>query len=637
MATKKKITHRYPMPSIQDPYTYLKTLRDNPNPNTPEKNIVNKFDEIITKEPPYLQMQNIHKNMDEALSFLHSVTITQKEHELNLIDYLIKLLDPEKEGDTIRELQRRLEDSKSINFNYLDFINLLNDAMTKIGVFKQELSRMLDPATNADPRRNLANSFETLLGDYIGRRSEFYYSQEELIRLLTWRFLERDKGQQFLTSLSTQKDSKHIVAAAAMLQTTLATFFYSNKDLLKQSKDFYKDSQEFMAKFNELATHLDEFAEQTHIEDHLYNNTMLLQVEEQLGIHLGKAKKGRTTKKSIAAAAMRQEIAAILPKSYSGLDPILMNGLQKIRIDFKDQNKISLVEELTSITARFFNGGKHLGRLKGGTDIIYSVGKIEETVNFTNNDPVQNSLENLKKQLSKNKTIEKPHETAQVYVKEITQLDQKLQQVDKCFLIHESTKFYQSVEKGRWFRDQKGFSGRNMNLFTYINSMAEFNADLGFTTDWLKFIAYQLSTDALLDSALVAPLETYFAIFGGIIMFDDFAIIAREAVSKEQLRFSKVENIHLYKLQDGYYPASYFLEQTYNKMREVADLLENGNAVSAIINQPTIDYYNKIEGAGGPGLASRWSKVRNIARLNTKIKLVFAASFLELAAQLLES
>jgi len=68
-------------------------------------------------------------------------------------------------------------------------------------------------------------------------------------------------------------------------------------------------------------------------------------------------------------------------------------------------------------------------------------------------------------------------------------------------------------------------------------------------------------------------------------MFDDFAIIGRDIA--ENSMYNNVTNIHLYKLQDTYFPASVFLDATYQALMAGKDAIQsnilNGNAFTVSI------------------------------------------------------
>ena len=69
--------------------------------------------------------------------------------------------------------------------------------------------------------------------------------------------------------------------------------------------------------------------------------------------------------------------------------------------------------------------------------------------------------------------------------------------------------------------------GRKMQIWNYIDSIASLGAGFGINTDWLKFAVLNLSGPAF-GSELISPLEKYFTTFIGLVMFDDFELVAKE-------------------------------------------------------------------------------------------------------------
>jgi hypothetical protein len=128
-------------------------------------------------------------------------------------------------------------------------------------------------------------------------------------------------------------------------------------------------------------------------------------------------------------------------------------------------------------------------------------------------------------------------------------LNSFLKDMQTSFIVHESTKFYLSLEHGK----NREFSGREMSIFHYLDEAAYTGS---FNPTVLTFMAMNLATDAI-GAANKEPLETYLSIFAGLIMFDDFAVVAKNLTN--QIDLSNIKNIHLYKLQSMYFPASYFL------------------------------------------------------------------------------
>lgn len=238
------------------------------------------------------------------------------------------------------------------------------------------------------------------------------------------------------------------------------------------------------------------------------------------------------------------------------------DALKGVRVQWSDNNKISLMQELQTLISSGL-GGSHMGRFQTGTDVLLGQFIASTPSTTATRDPVLEAVKKIKLDMQTRHAANKVDAMSDIYLKQLDTLNEDLQDIGKGFILHETTKFYQTLEKGYWYNNNKGFSGREMSLLNYIDAIGQFGKSFGINTNWLKFAAYNLSPNAL-GSGLKAPLESYFAIMAGLIMFDDFAIIAQEVT--EGLQYSNVEAVHLYSLQGIYFPASYFLQETYNRM-----------------------------------------------------------------------
>jgi len=97
------------------------------------------------------------------------------------------------------------------------------------------------------------------------------------------------------------------------------------------------------------------------------------------------------------------------------------------------------------------------------------------------------------------------------------------------FIYHESLKLYSSVETGN--SKDKGFHGRSMNILSFIDFMDSAAVDgfsLAISHNLMSFIALNLMPNAV-AAQLKDPLESYFSIFAGLLMFDDVRNMALEA------------------------------------------------------------------------------------------------------------
>lgn len=157
----------------------------------------------------------------------------------------------------------------------------------------------------------------------------------------------------------------------------------------------------------------------------------------------------------------------------------------------------------------------------------------------------------------------------------------------KLFIYHESLKLSSQAETRA-----HAFKGRTMSILSYIAALDSMNTGLNSRTDTanvvdtneLEFLAYNLFPGSAGDIAgIKGPLERYFSIFAGMLMFDDIANMTTEAVQEVQSlsTFQRVEQIHLYNLNGVYVPASLILSSMYHAMQDIATELEADMAAKA--------------------------------------------------------
>ena len=209
------------------------------------------------------------------------------------------------------------------------------------------------------------------------------------------------------------------------------------------------------------------------------------------------------------------------------------------------------------------------------------------------------------------------------------------------FIIHESDKYYTSIEQGNSGRYNtktkqldKGFHGRSINILNYIDTMFNIGMDFGLNIDNLRFTALNLGQHSP-GAHMINTLEELFTYAAALIMFDDTSIIVKEAT--KQLGLSNIHNLHLYKLQQLYFPGSYIIQQT-------AEYLENNmnqlnNAAVAHIDAPESGYAayyhhyaQKDRGAATKKFMEsnpleRWNLLRDITASETRVSIQFFMNF----------
>ena len=164
----------------------------------------------------------------------------------------------------------------------------------------------------------------------------------------------------------------------------------------------------------------------------------------------------------------------------------------------------------------------------------------------------------------------------------------------------------------------------------YIDEMANFSGGLGLDTNWLKFLAYNVSGEAL-GSHNISTLESVLATAGAMIMFDDVSELAASVTTPQ----TNATSIHFYKLNGIYVPISYYLYAT-AKLTNILFEIDPGEAVTAVISPASITYSRPIPGIHAPTDESDWNEVKSQAE-NTNISLHFGAKFLTLVSNLLNS
>ena len=206
-----------------------------------------------------------------------------------------------------------------------------------------------------------------------------------------------------------------------------------------------------------------------------------------------------------------------------------------------------------------------------------------------------------------------------------------------CFIIEDSTKNYIQLEAGaKYDKVSNAFHGGSLgaNLSDQLAKISAFQS-LGA----ISMIDSQWLTAAIINSGpgMIAEdkknyLEQYLAMFATILLFDDQLNIAAEAIknmANNQPSSSGVKKIHIFSLNNGYYPLSYVLQLTYNNLYQgYATLLSNLKTNSGVLVE--ISGYVKNPGKEDDNSKSinNWETTRDAALSSTKLKIQFMVNFL---------
>lgn len=608
---------RYPTPT--SPYVFLTSLISSPYPSHRHAGqraatMLNNYSSSIS---------STSQTFNNSLLFLKTMAEKERAKEIAFLDAKVQEL--EKLGEInegkINSIKEFLLTMKNIPeaVDYTKFISLINTLLLTAEDFEGRLRNFTEPSKQNDVklRANLMGSIETLMDNFSGLRARQTKSYEEIVRRLTSRFIETtDIGKILISQLmkngATISMGEAFATTAAIIQDTLANYLLKHGLIQYQAGN---NLDNFDSELARLEQELENFTRSIEAQQLLHLDPKLIsQAKDLLGIEIS-AQRGQTK------SHRKRDFPDMNAKNFTERQT---RGFKKAisRITVKKQGNVSNLSFYEEIRAQIAQGwkGVHTGSKNLGTDAVYLFTMPSIETSSIDEEPILKELRGIYKDISSSSS---PQQIATKYIENFTKINDFLKDLKSSFILHESTKFYLNTERG----NHTEFKGREMNIFNYIEQAAFTNQ---FDPTILNFLAMNLASDAI-GAPFKEPLEYYLSIFAGLIMFDDFALVAKELSQK--LELTNIKNIHFYRLQSMYFPASYFLQMTYNKMQDIAIELFNEESYTTSISVPTINYYKTYQNSSVP-MAQRWEQVRDTAEANTKIKIAFGQSFLSLIQQL---
>ena len=283
------------------------------------------------------------------------------------------------------------------------------------------------------------------------------------------------------------------------------------------------------------------------------------------------------------------------------------------------------------------------------TDILVAnIGTLEGDISYDFNEIILSSLRNVAKDITK--FAGKQHDSAvdsltsdfedmnKLIETELKQLDQAidLEEGKRIFIYHESLKLYVRAEEHKTSK----FEGRELNILTALDMLYSMN-DFGGLFLPNQEIFYNLVlnlSDLAVGKEMRGEVEDYLSIFAGMLMFDDLQNMAKELAYKatNKLQYSHIDNIHLYLLNDTYYPSSMILSNIYQELLATSNVIDFSSveqSAQAIIDvsgaDSTIDSYVKKHLKPHSGYSiNDWADQRDEIASGTKVKIIFMQSFL---------
>ena len=620
--------------SLQSPYVYLDYLKDSHTHLWDDAvKMVDSLNGNLTNDTSLNKLQ-------EATFFLFSVARSQRSKEIAFVQNKLKELEFNKNinDDELKSLKTQLENiikkSNKGEFNYPEFSAILNKVIEKKDILKGRLLSLLDNLHHTGSRKNLGiytnlgNEFLTIIDLLKQEKTEIEKRKknvQNVIPDIIYNYLI-EQGQNLH-----YENPSMLVAAMMKMNTEFRHFLENNQEL----KKFYKRDS-----YDKQYERINKLFEQFIKEEE--NNDIFSQSPQ--------AQKELIELTKIFNFTNLDE-ATKTDKKFEEIDiPNLPN------ITFKDTDYLPQVIFYSTITSNAISE-KMPAWLSRLGDIMAATGSLnlgddgligaigckfnydDDELNFLINtlDKALTSITIAEKEFTKQRqnrenysnNLKKMNDEIE---KALVLLDQQFKTFNAdAFIIHESDKYYETLEKGsekHWNRKMKklesGFGGRTLPILNYIDTMTNVGMNLGANPNALKFIGLNLAPHAVANGS-DDILASIFSIAASLIMFDDAPAIFKEAVGT--LEFSNLTNLHLYNLEGTYYPASYIIEQSAIYLSGCP--FSETNAAQAFIILPELDLKEAKKGK-----EDTWELLKNQAAAGTQVTIHFFLNFVDFIAKI---
>lgn len=639
--------------SLANHFVYFNNLLDTTFNNTSRKYEIGKIAQNLFINGMG-QLENSEEKINKAVEFIQQIALNERAKEIAAVKaYCMK--NKEKYPFLKDVLNENISLDNMEDF-YLKLTATLNQARLNTETYLQELKRIKKNAEGAktklgdyftdDARYRLAGDAQSLLRKLIGnfqfnKNTDDTFSQkiqEVVIDIINETIGNKLKNGEDFAAISVAILSDIEIRAQKILEKeNLIDFADLSDEMITALKKSY---------LNEIKEK--EKQEQSTIQQALNSfggdnfNRIIRNVKDIFGIttltqqssEYEKQLNEITTQAKRRSKATQKERKVISDIKNKIKNPKMRKNLQQItftKLDYKTRH--GNIQELTKSFIE--ENGLTIGSKGAATDLLsimcnYEIKPDESLLNELLEEIGEsfNSVY-LDKTASNNKDlrqiISSMNENINVI---IAKLEEKLNEINNnnlgnFFIFHESLKLYSSIETGK----KKSFSGRKMNILSYIDFMLSATDAAGITTpanrDLLVFLALNLS-DSAIGRGNSEPLAKYFSIFAGLLMFDDVTNMAKEAL--QDLPKSSVKQVHLYNLNGVYVPASMVLSYASDALQLGAQEATCAATVSIKSSEATkaINDWENPEHLH----PEHWQKMGAAVASGTKVKIAFMSAFL---------
>lgn len=638
---------------------------------------------IIESVKPYFsselstQLHGGTKSIDDAFSFLDTVIASEYNKERNFLDYL---------KNKTKEIKNFKMPGNEENWN--EFVRNIQDALGAgekgIESMENELKRLEHQNERRGTRQSLTKSEGydqdqvTKLLSYTERMVNFMAQRDhdknsisnKIISLVLSKYGNKlfqlnEKGQ-LIFNRSQLLGLVNTISTTVMHNYIIKTSLNDKKEYLQYNQAFdikkFEESLESPEIQSRIDTIIDQASVLPFLADDMAENFGL--IPKQGGETIGKdnVKKLINTMDSVHQNAQQVENLGMffqeLYKNYKipeSAFKVVSNG-----------NAFAEVTSAVSAAVRGAFGTFSTGSSGAKPDNILGFLSIDFdallALKGENQHKYNEAIEQLKiihgelKKLSysmKSTNTEQYYKTQQwrwdAAVKKIREALDKLKNtynlLGNCYIIEDSTKNYISLYGktiNRKLSDSMHGGSLGPNITDQINKIQHL-ADVGGISfpdaKWLISVIINSGPEMIAQNQK-NKLEDYLATFATILLFDDQINIAKEAYQKMVSEFSKysnVEKIHLFSVNDGYYPLSFVLKLTRDALTK-----NYANAKAYIENSASggaevyIDGYVKEpeEAYRDTKAMNQWGTLRDTALSETKIHITFLVGFMGILEKL---
>ncbi len=197
-----------------------------------------------------------------------------------------------------------------------------------------------------------------------------------------------------------------------------------------------------------------------------------------------------------------------------------------------------------------------------------------------------------------------------------------------------------TVKSYNKYNNKDGFHGGSLggsveNQLKNITKMFEYGGITMPDVEWLAFAAYN-SGNGMLGEGMKEPLEDALSAVAGMLLFDDAgeqALYIRSQLN-DKIPSGSSRFLHLYHLNDFYFPSSYILQLTYNGLLKAYNLL---NSELAGFSTKSATHSNSrgaritiVNNVGAPPPKTGWEEYFNANKDSVSVNIVFLAGLLDI-------